>query len=130
MKKFDIVYTTGAFDPFHFGHLNIIKKASSIANKLIVGVSSDELIVKFKKRKPFMPLKHRIQIINELKCVDEVIVQVDKNKQKVIDKYSINAIVVGSDWKGKYPEVSCELIYFDYTEYISSTKIRNFYANE
>ena len=72
-----------------------------------------------------MPLEHRMQIISELKSVDKVIPQVDKNKQKVVDQLNIDAIVVGSDWKGKYPPVSCDVIYFDYTDYISSSKIRN-----
>ena len=53
-----------------------------------------------------MPLEHRMQIISELKSVDKVIPQVDKNKQKIVDQLNIDAIVVGSDWKGKYPSVT------------------------
>tara|TARA_B110000459_G_scaffold166629_1_gene184795 strand:- start:2578 stop:2973 length:396 start_codon:yes stop_codon:yes gene_type:complete len=125
MKKYKFVYTTGAFDPFHFGHLNIIRKAKEMGDYLIVGVSTDELIEKAKNRKPFMPLNQRIEIISEMKCVDMVIPQIDKNKQNIVDKYKIDAIVVGSDWKGKYPKTSCEIIYIDYTKEISSTIIRN-----
>ena len=125
MKKYKFVYTTGAFDPFHFGHLNIIRKAKEIGDYLIVGVSTDELIEKAKKRKPFMPLNQRMEIISEMKCVDMVIPQIDKNKQNIVDKYKIDAIVVGSDWKGKYPKTSCEIIYIEYTKEISSTIIRN-----
>lgn len=124
MKKYKTVYTTGAFDPFHYGHLNILKKAKEIAKYLIVGVSTDQLIKKSKNRKVFMPLEHRMQIISELKCVDKVIPQIDKNKQKIVNQLNIDAIVVGSDWKGKYPPVSCDIIYFDYTNYISSSAIR------
>ena len=124
MKKYKIVYTTGAFDPFHFGHLNIIRKAKEIGDYLIVGVSTDELIEKAKNRKPFMPLNQRMEIISEMKCVDMVIPQIDKNKQNIVDKYKIDAIVVGSDWKGKYPKTSCEIIYIEYTKEISSTIIR------
>jgi len=124
MKKYKIIYTTGAFDPFHYGHLNILKKAKQLADFVIVGVSTDELIEKTKNREVFMPLEHRMAILKELKCVDKVIPQVDKNKQKIVDLYNVDAIIVGSDWKGKYPKVSCELIYIDYTEYISSTIIR------
>ena len=72
-----------------------------------------------------MPLEHRMSIISELKSVDKVIPQIDKNKQKIVDQFHIDAIVVGSDWKGKYPKVSCDVIYLDYTDYITSTKIRN-----
>ena len=124
MQKYKSVYTTGAFDPFHYGHLNILRKAKELAETLIVGVSTDELILEAKNRKALMPLEHRMAIISELKCVDKVIPQVDKNKQKIVDSLNINAIVVGSDWKGKYPPVSCDLIYVDYTDYISSTIIR------
>ena len=125
MKKYKTVYTTGAFDPFHYGHLNIIKKAKEIGEFLVVGVSTDELIQKSKNRKVFMPLEHRMLILSELKSVDKVIPQFDKNKQKIVDQLNIDAIVVGSDWKGKYPTVTCDVIYFDYTDYITSTKMRN-----
>jgi len=101
-----------------------LKKAKELADVLIVGVSTDELIEKAKKRNVFMPLEHRIAIIQELKCVDVVIPQFDKNKQKIIDDFKIDAIVVGSDWKGKYPHVSCDIVYFDYTDYVTSTIIR------
>ena len=124
-KKYQIICTTGAFDPFHYGHLNIIKKSKEIADLLIVGVSTDALVEKEKNRKIFMPLEHRMSIISELKSVDKVIPQIDKNKQKIVDQFHIDAIVVGSDWKGKYPKVSCDVIYLDYTDYITSTKIRN-----
>ena len=124
-KKYQIVYTTGAFDPFHYGHLNIIKRSKEIADLLIVGVSTDALVEKEKNRKIFMPLEHRMSIISELKSVDKVIPKIDKNKQKIVDQFHIDAIVVGSDWKGKYPKVSCDVIYLDYTDYITSTKIRN-----
>lgn len=124
MKKYKTVYTTGAFDPFHYGHLNIFKKAKEICEYLIVGVSTDQLIEENKKRKAFMPLEHRMLIISELKCVDKVIPQIDKNKQKIVSQLNIDAIVVGSDWKGKYPSVTCDMIYFDYTDYISSSYLR------
>lgn len=129
-KKFNIVYTTGAFDPFHYGHLNIIRRAKELANILIVGVSTDQLIEKVKGRKPFMPLATRMEIISELRSVDMVIPQFDKNKQRVVDEYEVDAIVVGTDWKGRYPAVSCELIYVPYTDDISSTIIREKIAND
>jgi len=124
MKKYKIAYTTGAFDPFHYGHLNILKKAKEMSEVVIVGVSSDELIEKVKNRKAFMALSHRMDIISELKCVDRVISQIDKNKQAIVDKYNVDVIFVGSDWIGKYPIVSCDIIYIDYTNGISSTVIR------
>ncbi len=125
MKKYKIAYTTGAFDPFHYGHLNILRKAKELADYVIVGVSTDKLIEKAKDREVFMSLKSRMEIISELRCIDKVISQVDKNKQKIVDKYNIDVIIVGSDWAGKYPHVSCDIIFIDYTESISSTIIRN-----
>lgn len=124
-RKFKVVYTTGAFDPFHYGHLNILRRAREIAETLIVGVSSDELIRLAKGREAFMSLDQRMAIIAELRCVDRVIPQLDKNKQRIVDELKIDAIVVGSDWRGRYPPVSCELVYFDYTEGISSSLLRN-----
>ena len=124
MKKYKIIYTTGAFDPFHYGHLNILRKAKELAEYVIVGVSTDDLIKNAKNREVFMPLSHRMDIISELKCVDKVIPQIDKNKQKIVDEYNVDAILVGSDWKGKYPKISCDLVYIDYTESINSTIIR------
>jgi glycerol-3-phosphate cytidylyltransferase len=125
LNKYKIVYTTGAFDPFHYGHLNILKKAKKLGEYVIVGVSTDELIENAKNRDVFMPLEHRMDILAELKCVDKVIPQIDKNKQKIVNKYNVDAILVGSDWKGKYPEISCDLVYVDYTESINSTIIRD-----
>lgn len=123
-RKYGVVYTTGAFDPFHFGHLNILRRARAMAGTLIVGVSTDELIRQAKGREPFMALEQRMAIIAELRCVDRVIPQIDKNKQRIVDELKIDAIVVGSDWRGRYPPVSCELVYFDYTEGVSSSLLR------
>lgn len=122
--KYKVVYTTGAFDPFHYGHLNILCRAKEIAETLIVGVSTDDLIRQAKGREPFMALEQRMAIIAELRCVDRVVAQVDKNKQRVVEELGIDAIVVGSDWRGRYPSVSCEMVYFDYTPGISSSLIR------
>ena len=90
MKKYNIVYTTGAFDPFHYGHLNILRRAKELAQTLIVGVSTDELIQTAKNRKAFMPLDHRMAIITELKCVDKVVLQ----KIKISKKWSINSMLM------------------------------------
>tara|TARA_Y100001980_G_C14544934_1_gene324262 strand:+ start:577 stop:1407 length:831 start_codon:yes stop_codon:yes gene_type:complete len=123
-KKFKLIYTTGAFDYLHHGHLNIFEKSKELCNKLLVGVSTDELIKKEKGRTSCVPFKERIRIVKAIRCVDEVIPQYNKNKQDIVNKYNIDAITVGDDWKGKYPSVSCEIIYLPYTKLISSTLIR------
>jgi len=123
-KKYNRMYTSGCFDIFHQGHLNILKKTKQLCDYLIVGVSTDELIVESKGRPPLIPFEERISILESNRYVDEVIPQVDKNKQKVVDEYGIDAISVGSDWKGKYPSVTCEMEYFDYTPNVSSTVLK------
>jgi glycerol-3-phosphate cytidylyltransferase len=123
-KKYRRLYTTGCFDIFHYGHLNIIERSSELCDHLIVGVSTDELIELEKGRPPVIPYAERASVIAALRMVDEVIPQVDKNKQRVIDRYRIDAISVGSDWKGRYPEVSCAMEYFDYTPNVSSTVLK------
>lgn len=123
-KKYNRIYTTGAFDIFHYGHLNILRESKKMCEELIVGVSTDELIESAKGRKAVIPYKDRADIIASLNFVDKVIPQEDKDKEKVVKAYNIDAISVGDDWKGKYPEVSCEMEYIKYTEEISSTKIR------
>lgn len=123
-KKFHRMYTSGCFDVFHLGHLNILKKTKELCDYLIVGVSTDEVILNSKGRPPIIPFDERIQILEANIYVDEVIPQINKNKQDVVDQYHIDAISVGSDWKGKYPKVSCDMVYFDYTPNVSSTILK------
>ena len=123
-KKYGRMFTSGCFDIFHQGHLNIVKKTKELCDHLIVGVSTDELIIKSKGRPPLIPFEERISILESNRYVDEVIPQIDKNKQAIVDQYHIDAISVGSDWKGKYPAVTCDMVYFDYTPNVSSTVLK------
>jgi glycerol-3-phosphate cytidylyltransferase len=126
-----IGYTTGVFDMFHIGHLNLLKKAKLNCDHLIVGVSSDELVMDYKKKSPIIPLKHRLEIINALKYVDEAIIQTDRDKMKSFHKIGFDVMFVGSDWKGDplWVELENELAkydarieYFQYTDSVSSSK--------
>lgn len=123
-KKYKRMFTSGCFDIFHQGHLNVLKKSKELCEYLIVGVSTDEVIVQSKGRPPIIPFDERISILEANRYVDEVIPQVDKNKQKIVDEHHIDAISVGSDWRGKYPPVTCEMVYFDYTPNVSSTVLK------
>jgi glycerol-3-phosphate cytidylyltransferase len=123
-KKYKKMFTSGCFDIFHQGHLNILKSTKALCDYLVVGVSTDELILKSKGRLPLIPFEERVSILEANKYVDEVIPQVDKNKQTIVDQYNIDAISVGSDWLGKYPKVTCEMEYFDYTPNVSSTVLK------
>lgn len=123
-KKYKKMFTSGCFDIFHQGHLNILKKSKALCDYLIVGVSTDELILKSKGRLPLIPYEERVSILESNKYVDEVIPQVDKDKQSIVGRYDIDAISVGSDWLGKYPQVTCSMEYFDYTPNVSSTVLK------
>ena len=128
-KKYKIMYTTGCFDIFHYGHLNILSKSKDICQKLIVGVSTDELILKEKGKLPVIPFLERVKIVESIKYVDMVVPQTNKNKQEAIDKYNIDAISVGDDWKGRYPKTSCPVEYFTYTPNVSSTILKGLLSN-
>ena len=127
-----IGYTTGVYDMFHIGHLNIIEKAKAQCDYLIVGVSKDELVKKEKNKTPVIPYEERARIIAALKYVDEVVPQVDKNKFAAWEKHHFNKMFVGSDWKGtpqwnlyekQFSAVGVEIVYLPHTDGISSTKL-------
>ena len=127
-----IGYTTGVYDMFHIGHLNILRNAKMYCDYLIVGVSTDELVMKEKNKKPVIPFEERIEIVSAIKYVDMVVPQVDKNKMAVWQKYHFNKMFVGSDWQGtavwdgyekEFAEVGVDIIYLPYTDGISSTKL-------
>lgn len=124
-KKHPKMYTSGCFDVFHYGHLNILEKSKELCDYLIVGVSTDELILKEKGKVPTIPFEERIRIVKAIKSVDEVIPQIDKNKQKIVDTYNIDAISVGDDWKGRFPKTSCIVEYLPYTKSVSSTILKD-----
>lgn len=132
-KKYKVGYTTGVYDMFHIGHLNIIKRAKEQCEHLIVGVTTDELCEKNKKKRPIICESDRVAIVEAIKYVDEVVLQCDMDKLSAVKKHSADAVFVGSDWKGtpswnKYEEefasVGCSVVYLDHTDGISSTILR------
>ena len=133
-----IGYTTGVYDMFHIGHLNIIEKAKEQCDYLIVGVSTDELVKKEKNKTPVIPYVERVKIISALKYVDEVVPQIDKNKFAAWEKYHFNKMFVGSDWKGtpqwnsyekQFESAGVEIVYLPHTDGISSTKLTQVIKN-
>ena len=133
MKKYKIGYTTGVYDMFHIGHLNILRKAKEQCEYLIVGVSTDELVQKSKNKTPIIPFEERKAIVEAIKYVDEVVPQENKDKLAAYEKYKFDAMFVGDDWKGSELFTKCEeelnkkgscVVYFPYTQGISSTKLR------
>ena len=131
MSKKIVGYTTGVFDMFHVGHLNILKKAKSHCDYLIVGVSTDELVIKYKNKKPIIPFEDRKEIISSIKYVDEVFPVTHRNKIEAFNEIGYDVLFVGDDWKGDnvFKELEEFLIkkgskikYFPYTKSVSSTK--------
>ena len=131
MKEPIIGYTAGIYDLFHIGHLNLLKNAKGMCDKLIVGVTTDEL-VKYKNKQAVIPFEERIEIVRSIKFVDAVVAQEDMDKLTMCKKVKASVLFVGDDWYGtdkwkKYEEDFAEygikIIYFPYTKGISSTRI-------
>lgn len=127
-----IGYTTGVFDMFHIGHLNVIRNAKEKCDYLIVGVSTDELVKQDKGKTPVIPYEERFQIVSAIKYVDRVVPQPDKNKYGAWKRYHFDKMFVGSDWKGtpqwteyerQFASVGVDIVYLPYTDGISSTKL-------
>lgn len=132
-KKYKIGYTTGVFDMFHIGHLNILRRAKEQCEYLIVGVSTDELVKEYKNKTPIIPFDERCAIVKAIRYVDEAVPQSDMEKLKAIKKYNVDVVFVGSDWKGtpqwgnyekEFDNVGCKVEYLDHTDGISSTILR------
>lgn len=132
-KKYKIGYTTGVYDLFHIGHLNLLKRAKEQCDYLIVGVSTDKLVEDYKHKKPIIPYEERIEIVKAIKYVDKVIPQTSMDKYEAWKKEKFNVIFHGDDWKNtdmynemekKLEEVGVDFVYFPYTKSTSSTKIK------
>lgn len=130
MKKI-VGYTSGVFDLFHIGHVNILRNARSMCDHLIVGVSTDEL-VKYKHKTPVIPYDQRVEVVRACRYVDTVIAQQDMDKFKMWEKLKFDVMFVGDDWHGtekwkeiekKLKKVGVNIIYIPYTQNVSSTLI-------
>ena len=126
------VYTTGTWDLFHIGHLNILRRSKKLGDKLIVGVSTDELVNSYKENL-VIPFVDRAEIIQANKYVDEVVSQHKLMDISQLIEINPDIVTIGSDWKDKYLEglewfkqqPNKKVVYLDYTGRISSTTIRN-----
>ena len=130
MKKYKIGYTTGVFDMFHIGHLNILQNAKEQCEYLIVGVSTDEVVESYKKKTPIIPFKERIAIVSALKCVDQAVPQTSMNKMEAWENLHFDVLFHGSDWKGsdmynkmieEFRSVGVDVVFLPHTEGVSST---------
>lgn len=133
MKKYKIGYTTGVFDMFHIGHLNILRRAKEQCEYLIVGVSTDEVVESYKHHKPVIPYIDRAAIVEAIKYVDRVVPQETMDKFDAWQSLKFNVMFHGSEWKGtelynnyerRFSEVGVEIVYLPHTDGISSTMLR------
>lgn len=132
-KHYKIGYTTGVFDMFHIGHLNILRRAKERCDFLIVGVTTDELCYMRKQKYPMIGESERLEIIQSIRYVDRAIFQTDMDKVAAAKKLGADAIFVGSDWKNtpswisyekELKKIDCDVVYLEHTDGISSSILR------
>lgn len=132
MKKYKIGYTTGVFDMFHIGHLNILQKAKEQCEYLIVGVTTDDLCAERKHKHPIICEEDRVAIVRAIRYVDQVVLQENMNKKEAVKQYDVDVVFVGSDWQGteewkryeeEFAELGCSVVYLRHTDGISSTEL-------
>ncbi len=132
MKKYKIGYTTGVFDLFHIGHLNVLRNAKAYCDHLIVGVSTDEVVESYKHKKPIIPFAERMAIVGAIKYVDEVVPQTSMDKRAAWDMLHFDALFHGDDWKGsemydkymkEFEGTGVELVFLPHTDGTSSTTL-------
>lgn len=133
MEEKVIGFTAGTFDMFHIGHLNLLRNARSRCDYLIVGVNSDRLVEEYKGKKAVVPLEERMEIIRELRCVNEVIRIDSLNKEISWKQKHYNLLFIGDDWKGnprweqteiQMAEYGVKVIYLPHTDGTTSTLLR------
>jgi len=136
-EKLTIGYTSGVYDLFHVGHLNLLKNAKGLCDKLIVGVTSDKL-VSYKNKKAMIPHAERMEIVRSIKFVDAVVPQDNMDKFKMWQRLKFDVMFVGDDWfetdkwrelDRQFKSVGVKIIYFPYTKGISSTLINKTLSN-
>ena len=100
MKNCIIGYTTGVFDMFHIGHLNLIRRAKEKCDYLIVGVSTDEVVEQYKHKHPIIPYEERAAIVAAIRYVDEVVPQTSMDKLVFLKQRHFDVMFHGDEWKG------------------------------
>lgn len=126
-------YTTGVYDLFHVGHVNVLRNAKSMCDRLIVGVTVDEL-VSYKNKKSVIPFEERIEIVRSCRYVDLAVPQETMDKMDALQRYKFNIMFVGDDWyksdkwrefDHQFSEQGVRIMYFPYTKTTSSTLINS-----
>lgn len=132
MKRYSTGYTTGVYDLFHIGHLNLLCRAKSLCDTLIVGVTTDELVA-YKKTQAVICFEERKAIVAGIRYVDRVVAQENMDKLAAWERLKFDAVFVGDDWKGtkqwdeyqrQFTAVGVDIVYLPYTKNTSSTRLR------
>lgn len=132
MKKYKVGYTTGVFDMFHIGHLNVLKNAKEQCEYLIVGVSTDEVVKSYKHKTPIIPYEERVAIVEAIRYVDKVVPQTNMDKMKAWENLHFDVMFHGDDWKGSslydeyinaFHKVGVEVVFLPHTQGTSSTML-------
>ncbi len=132
-KKFKKGYLDGTFDLFHTGHLKLLQSAFELCDSLVVGINSDDLVYSYKHRKPIIDENGRLEIVQNIKCVDKTFIRRERIKIPYCKKYGCDVVFIGDDWRGTETwnafekELSKEgisVIYMPYTKGISTTEIK------
>lgn len=126
-------YTTGVFDMFHIGHLNILRRAKEKCDYLIVGVSTDEVVEDYKHHKPVIPFEQRAAIVEAIKYVDEVVPQTSMDKLEFLKQRHFDVMFHGDEWKGtelynkyeqEFAQYGARIEYLSHTKGVSSSQLR------
>ena len=134
MKPYQVGYTTGVFDLFHVGHLNLLERCKKSCETLIVACCTDAYVQATKGKTPVIPYEERARILAALRCVDRVVPMEETDKLEAYKKYGFDVLFSGDDWKGseryakteaQFAPLGVAIVYFPYTREISTTMIRN-----
>ena len=133
MEKKVIGYTTGVFDMFHIGHLNILRRAKEKCDYLIVGVSTDECVESYKHKLPVIPYDQRAAVVEAIKYVDEVVPQTTMDKLEFLKQRHFDVMFHGDEWKGtelynryelEFAKYDARIEFLTHTEGVSSSMLR------
>lgn len=132
-KKYKLGYTSGVYDLFHVGHLNILRRAKEQCDTLIVGVSTDELVEQYKHKRVVIPFEERMKIVEAIRYVDRVVPQFTMDKMSVWEELHYDVMFHGDEWKDsdlykgyieQFREVGVDIVFLPHTDGVSSTKIQ------
>ena len=141
-KKYKVGFTTGVFDLFHVGHLNLLERCKEQCDYLIVAVCGDDYVRGVKKKEPVYPEAERMRIIGALKCVDEVstiTLQEIDDKMKALERFHFDVLFSGDDWKGterynrteaQFAPLGVSIEYLPYTKGVSTSQIKETLAKQ